>query len=641
MRHLRTSLPSLIILCLAVPGVTGAATLDVSPSGSGTACTPGSPCALATANSQVQPGDVVRLSPGTYTVAPDPARNGTASARITYVGNLAIPDAVVITPGMTLKRQYITVKGMSFAGSVWFDRINANPGQCAQFDSLAYANIYHSLGMDQAKDCMAYRVNITSGLGRFTMSTPATPISDWTTPERDTVRYCTFHLGEQVTDGYHVVQLRGVTNCVIDSNRVFIQMAPVLPNEISPLIAYFMRYSQFKDNYWHVVNTGGNNNMLRWRDSTSFNRTYRDTVLMMGSGNLRFGPSVAGSYVGSTERNYFEGMFIKCSSDPSDYAVYYQNGIRADTLIRCVVIDSLGKAYTNSQIERGTALIDHCTFVGNSRYGVTEDLAGVNQWGPMWSADGKMIFRNNIVYQLQPGSAGTESGKSWMFSAADNQLDSDGNLYFLPGKSPGRAIVYSVNGTGVTYVAPGPGTAWANTYGRDVSSYWGSPRFVDSTYTSFDPRPGPGSLAIGRALDGTDIGALAAVGPDNIAPSSVANLNATEIYDNKVWLTWSSPGDDGAVGIANQYDLRYSTSPINASNFSSATPVSPQPTPLVAGSAQSYLVVGLTPGLTYYFAIKARDEAGNWSGLSNVRTATTTAADVRAPAAVRDLTASP
>jgi len=38
------------------------------------------------------------------------------------------------------------------------------------------------------------------------------------------------------------------------------------------------------------------------------------------------------------------------------------------------------------------------------------------------------------------------------------------------------------------------------------------------------------------------------------------------------------------------------------------------------------MVNGLTAGTTYYFAIKARDEAGNWSKLSNVisRVATTT-----------------
>ena len=177
--------------------------------------------------------------------------------------------AATMTGGMTFKRKYITVKGLSFGGSVRFDRLSSSPGQCAQFDSLAYSNIYHSLGMDQAKDCMVYKCNVTSGLGRFTVSTPATPVADWTTPERDTIRRCTFHLGEQVTDGVHIVQIRGATKCVIDSNQVYIQMAPNLVNEIDPFIAFYMRNCEFKDNRWQVINSGGNH-LFRWRDSTQF-----------------------------------------------------------------------------------------------------------------------------------------------------------------------------------------------------------------------------------------------------------------------------------------------------------------------------------------------------------------------------------
>jgi hypothetical protein len=641
MRHLRPAslkLSFTLLALLAVPA--RAAILDVSPTGTGSSCTPGSPCAMATANSIVRAGDVVRVNPGVYTTAPDPAVSGTPSARITYVGNLAIPDAALISPNMTLKRKYITVKGMSFGNSVFFDRLSASPGQCAQFDSLAYANVYHTLGMNQAKDCMAYMVNVTSGLGRFSMATPAAPISDWTTPERDTIRRCTFHLGEQVTDGYHVVLFRGVTNCVIDSNQVNIQMASNLVHEIDPFIAFFMRNSELKDNRWRVRN-GGGSHMFRWRDSTMFNRVYRDSVILFGSGHMRFAPSSAGTYVGTTTQNYFDGLYVKSSTNPSDYALYYQNGMRRDTLLNCVVIDSLGKAFTNGQVEKGTSLIDHCTFVGSSTYGVAETMAGINQWGVRWAADGRLVFTNNLIYQLKAGSAGSEIGKNWEFSSASDQLVSNGNLYFLPGKSPSRAIAWAVNGGNTNFVTPGPGSSWASTYGRDVNSYWGSPRFLDSTFTSFDPRPGPGSFAIGRALDGTTIGARQPSGPDGTPPSTVSNLNATEIYDNKVWLTWSAPGDDGAIGIAQAYELRYSTSPINAANFTGATAVSPQPVPLPSGSAQSYLVPGLSPGVNYYFAIRARDDAGNWSAISNVRQALTTSADVRAPAAVQDLIATP
>lgn len=85
-----------------------------------------------------------------------------------------------------------------------------------------------------------------------------------------------------------------------------------------------------------------------------------------------------------------------------------------------------------------------------------------------------------------------------------------------------------------------------------------------------------------------------------------------------VTLTWTAPGDDGNVGTATQYDLRYSTSAITAANFASATRWMSAPVPLAAGTVQTSLITGLALNTTYYFAIKTADDAGNWAGISNV-----------------------
>jgi len=85
-----------------------------------------------------------------------------------------------------------------------------------------------------------------------------------------------------------------------------------------------------------------------------------------------------------------------------------------------------------------------------------------------------------------------------------------------------------------------------------------------------------------------------------------------------VMLTWTAPGDDGPIGTASAYDLRVSTAPIDDANWGAAAVVSGLPTPLTAGTRQSTVVRGLSYGTTYYFAIKTADDAGNWSGLSNV-----------------------
>jgi len=87
---------------------------------------------------------------------------------------------------------------------------------------------------------------------------------------------------------------------------------------------------------------------------------------------------------------------------------------------------------------------------------------------------------------------------------------------------------------------------------------------------------------------------------------------------DSVVVRWTAPGDDGSVGTATAYDLRVSTAPITAGNFSSATPVDGLPAPRPSGTSQRVAIGGLTSGTTYYFALRTVDDAGNWSPISNV-----------------------
>ncbi|MFH1597563.1 MAG: fibronectin type III domain-containing protein [Patescibacteria group bacterium] len=92
---------------------------------------------------------------------------------------------------------------------------------------------------------------------------------------------------------------------------------------------------------------------------------------------------------------------------------------------------------------------------------------------------------------------------------------------------------------------------------------------------------------------------------------------------NSMNLTWTAPGDNGNSGTAAAYDIRYSTSLIKEVNWDQAEQVDNEPTPAVAGSTETYQLTGLTPNTTYYVGIKTVDEAGNWSGISNVASKTT------------------
>lgn len=102
----------------------------------------------------------------------------------------------------------------------------------------------------------------------------------------------------------------------------------------------------------------------------------------------------------------------------------------------------------------------------------------------------------------------------------------------------------------------------------------------------------------------------AASGPSPIVAPTPPEFSLT--------LYWTAPGDDGQLGRAQMYDLRYSTTMINEANFQSATVVHDLPFPGPAGSPQSAAVGGLDGNTVYYFALRTRDDAGNWSRISNV-----------------------
>jgi formylglycine-generating enzyme required for sulfatase activity len=112
---------------------------------------------------------------------------------------------------------------------------------------------------------------------------------------------------------------------------------------------------------------------------------------------------------------------------------------------------------------------------------------------------------------------------------------------------------------------------------------------------------------------------------DTAAPAAVADLAAGSESQTAITLTWTAPGDDGGAGTASVYDIRYSTSPIHAGNWASATAATGEPAPHAPGTTEAFTVTGLQPGTLYSFAIETADEVPNWSPLSNVAEGTTQA----------------
>lgn len=108
----------------------------------------------------------------------------------------------------------------------------------------------------------------------------------------------------------------------------------------------------------------------------------------------------------------------------------------------------------------------------------------------------------------------------------------------------------------------------------------------------------------------------AALVEDTTPPGAPTGLTATHRSSDALLLGWTASGDDGAVGTVTQYELRYSTSPLSEANFHLAAAAAELPVPAPSGWPQSYLLSGLTPGTTYYVALRAIDRVGTYSTLA-------------------------
>jgi uncharacterized membrane protein len=211
------------------------------------------------------------------------------------------------------------------------------------------------------------------------------------------------------------------------------------------------------------------------------------------------------------------------------------------------------------------------------------------------------------------GSSGTAAGYEVRYSTLG--IINSGNW--------GSATVFSQSWTPL----PGGSTETHDVTGLTSSTqYWFAIRTRDEV---------PNWSGISNSPSGTTLA------PSDITlPADITDLTIWNISTNFVTLRWTATGDDGTSGTATSYEVRYSTAgPIDNGNWASATIFAQSWTPLSSGTFEYYDITGLTPGVQYWFAIRAADEEPNWNNASNSPTATTLSADVTPPGVISDLAA--
>lgn len=105
-------------------------------------------------------------------------------------------------------------------------------------------------------------------------------------------------------------------------------------------------------------------------------------------------------------------------------------------------------------------------------------------------------------------------------------------------------------------------------------------------------------------------------------------------------LRCSPTGDNGSLGCASVYDLRWSydsTAIANVLNWGTQNQTTGEPIPRCPSptAKDTFNVTGLPSDTLLFFALRVGDEVGNWSPLSNIKRVRTP--DGLVPGAVADL----
>ena len=200
-------------------------------------------------------------------------------------------------------------------------------------------------------------------------------------------------------------------------------------------------------------------------------------------------------------------------------------------------------------------------------------------------------------------------------TAADVPADAGNNVLLTWTASATPDAAYRV------YRDAGEGLALLGVSAAGLTAYNDAAAVTGSTYTyavrAFDGYAESENSNLAQAFSVNDSN-------DNTPPAAVTDLAAEPSpLPGGITLTWTATGNDGNLGSAAYFLIKYSPDPgadwpaFDGVLLSSAVKTAEGP----AGDNISAEIRGLLGGVTYYFALKAADAVGNIGSLSNVTTA--------------------
>jgi photosystem II stability/assembly factor-like uncharacterized protein len=195
------------------------------------------------------------------------------------------------------------------------------------------------------------------------------------------------------------------------------------------------------------------------------------------------------------------------------------------------------------------------------------------------------------------------SGYYWVSDRGNHriqQFDTNNNWVMTIGGTSSGTGNYQFNSNGVSlgiFVASFGGQQYSY-----VADYFNNKikRYTYDNYVSFSDPYRRSDLPVSYLV----------VTTDKFPPDAVTDLDTTGIVgSDAVQLTWTAPAD------ATRYDVRYAKTAITTDTEFAAA--SHAPGAASQGTTEYFTVRGLESNTTYYFAIKALDEAFNESDISS------------------------